>query len=73
MGRLSCSTLNEASMAEWFAWPENKPKYKSGFWRVRYQDGTEGICEFVQGRWLSTQKVVAFRLLVEGFEGAFPK
>ena len=61
------------SNSKWTAWPENKPKYKSGFWRVKFDDGTEGICEFVQGRWLSDKNVVAFKPLVEGFEGMFPK
>lgn len=58
---------------KWLSWPENKPKYRSGFWRVKFEDGVKGICEFVQGRWISEKKVVAFKPLVEGFEGVFPK
>ena len=58
---------------EWIKWPENRPNYRSGFWRVKFEDGTEGICEFVQDRWISEKKVVAFKLLVEGFDGIFPK
>lgn len=57
-------------MSEWVTWPENKPKYKSGFWRVKFEDGTEGICELLPSwRWNTPEKVIAWAPLVTGFEG----
>lgn len=60
-------------MSDFKPWPETKPPYRSGFWLVKYADGTTGLCELIGGKWQTDKKVIAYRLMVEGFNKVIPK